>query len=69
MKYKFRCEQCYWSENDYKNSESYTREFWIKENRVWEKFKYQYILSKCCKKQFSIDYLTLHNTRTLLHSR
>ena len=42
---------------------------WIKENRVWEKFNYEYIISKCCKKEYSIDYLFTHQWKTLLHSR
>jgi len=41
----------------------------IKENRAWEQFKYEYIISKCCRKEYSIDMLFLHQSKTLLHTK
>jgi len=58
---KFKCHQC--------NKTDYTIKDWIKTNFVWEEFKYKYVEATCCKKQFSIDYLYLHEWKTLLHSR
>jgi len=49
---KFKCHYCNCNEYDIVEKE-YT-------NHVWEKYKQNIVVSKCCWDEFSIDYLYLH---------
>jgi len=58
---KFKCHYCEEHEYDIIQKEG--------KNHVWESHSYKIVKSKCCGKEYSIDYLYLHEGKTVLHSR